>query len=82
VGSALMIPTVLAEFGDPLRQRMNAQAPRQSMCNALTRRKWPWWTRRRFSAIVDESVAAPDRWAYTDVAIAPQQRDEFERLLL
>ena len=37
---------------------------------------------RELKAILDESVAAPDRWKYTDVAIAPQQPDEFERLSL
>jgi hypothetical protein len=37
---------------------------------------------RELKAMLDESVAAPDRWTYTDVAITPQQRDEFERLSL
>jgi hypothetical protein len=37
---------------------------------------------RELKAILDESVAAPDRWTYTNAAIAPQQPDEFERLSL
>ena len=37
---------------------------------------------RRLKAILDETLAAPDRWTYTDVAIAPPEQDEFERLSL
>ena len=29
---------------------------------------------------LDEVLAAPDRWTYTDLAIAPPQGDEFETL--
>ena len=36
---------------------------------------------RELKAMLGESVAAPDRWTYTDVAITPQ-RDEFGRLSL
>ena len=30
--------------------------------------------------ILDEVLAAPDRWTYSDLAIAPPQADEFEAL--
>src|SRR5262249_56026092 len=36
----------------------------------------------RLTAILDEALAAPDRWTYRDVAIAPPEKDEFERLSL
>ena len=37
---------------------------------------------RRLKAILDKALAAPDRWTYRDVAIAPPEKDEFERLSL
>src|SRR4029078_12231396 len=37
---------------------------------------------RRLKAILNEALAAPDRWDYRDVAIAPPDKDEFERLSL
>ena len=37
---------------------------------------------RKLKAMLDNSLAAPDRWTYTDVAIATRQQDEFERLSL
>jgi len=37
---------------------------------------------RELRAVLNEALAAPDRWAYTDIAIAPPQQDEFERLSL
>lgn len=37
---------------------------------------------RQLRAVLNETLAAPDRWAYTDIAIAPPQQDEFERLSL
>jgi hypothetical protein len=39
-----------------------------------------WKVYRRCKAILDEVLVAPDRWAYSDVAIAPPQRDEFDTL--
>ena len=30
--------------------------------------------------MLDEVLAAPDRWTYSDLAIAPPQADEFEAL--
>ena len=37
---------------------------------------------RQLRAVLNEALAAPDRWTYTDIAIAPPQQDEFERLSL
>jgi hypothetical protein len=39
-----------------------------------------WALYRRTKAIYDDVEAAPDRLTYTDLAIAPPQRDEFETL--
>ncbi len=35
---------------------------------------------RECKAILNEALTAPDRWTYTDVAIAPPGDDEFEKL--
>jgi hypothetical protein len=35
---------------------------------------------RRCKTILDEVLAAPDRWTYTDLAIEPPKADEFEAL--
>ena len=37
---------------------------------------------RQFKGVLNEALAAPDRWTYSDIAIAPPQADEFERLSL
>jgi hypothetical protein len=37
---------------------------------------------RAAKRILNSALAAPDRWAYTDLAIAPVQEDEFDRLAL
>jgi hypothetical protein len=37
---------------------------------------------RQLRTVLNEALAAPDRWTYTDIAIAPPQQDEFERLSL
>src|SRR4030095_10078804 len=37
-----------------------------------------WSVYRECKSILDEVLAAPDRWTYTDLAIAPPQEDEFE----
>lgn len=37
---------------------------------------------RQLRAMLDETLAAPDRLTYSDIAIAPPQLDEFERLSL
>ena len=42
---------------------------------------WRYWgVYRRFKAMLAEALAAPDRWTYSDLAIAPPQADEFEAL--
>jgi len=37
---------------------------------------------RQLRAVLNEALTAPDRWTYSDIAIAPPQLDEFERLSL
>jgi hypothetical protein len=42
---------------------------------------WHYWSvYRQCKAILYEVLAAPDRWTYTDLAIAPQRPDEFDVL--
>jgi hypothetical protein len=42
---------------------------------------WRYWrVYKRFKATLDEAMAAPDRWTYSDLAIAPPQTDEFDAL--
>ena len=42
---------------------------------------WHYWrVYRQCKAILDDVLAAPDRWTYTDLAIAPPRSDEFEAL--
>jgi hypothetical protein len=42
---------------------------------------WRYWSvYRQCKSILDEVMAAPDRWTYTDLAIAPPRDDEFEAL--
>jgi hypothetical protein len=42
---------------------------------------WRYWrVYKRFKAMLDETLAAPDRWTYSDLAIAPPQTDEFDAL--
>jgi hypothetical protein len=42
---------------------------------------WGYWSvYRRAKAILKEVLAAPDRWTYSDLAIAPPREDEFEAL--
>ena len=41
-----------------------------------------WSVYKQFKAILDEVLAAPDRRSYSDIAIAPPQRDEFDTLAL
>jgi hypothetical protein len=35
---------------------------------------------RECKSILDQALVAPDRWTYTDIAIAPPKEDEFETL--
>jgi hypothetical protein len=37
---------------------------------------------RQFNAIAKKTLRAPDRWSYSDIAIAPPPRDEFEAMAL
>jgi hypothetical protein len=49
----------------------------------LLAKGWGYWrVYRRFKAMLDQVMAAPDRWSYSDVAIAPPEADEFEALEL
>ncbi len=42
---------------------------------------WRYWSvYRQCKAILDETLAAPDRWTYSDLAIAAPKADEFEAL--
>jgi hypothetical protein len=41
-----------------------------------------WKVYRHFNGILKEVLAAPDRWTYSDLAIAPPLADEFEVLSL
>jgi hypothetical protein len=42
---------------------------------------WHYWSvYRECKSILDQVLAAPDRWAYTDLAIARPKDDEFETL--
>jgi hypothetical protein len=42
---------------------------------------WRYWTvYRQCRAMLDEALTAPDRWTYTDIAIAPPGAEEFETL--
>jgi hypothetical protein len=42
---------------------------------------WQYWrVYKRFKAMLDEALGAPDRWTYSDLAIAPPQTDEFDAL--
>jgi hypothetical protein len=42
---------------------------------------WRYWkVYRTCKAILDDVMAAPDRWTYTDLAITPPQSDEFAAL--
>ena len=41
-----------------------------------------WRIYRQFKRILDEALVAPDRWTYSDVAIAPPAQDEFEAMAL
>ena len=44
---------------------------------------WGYWTvYRRAKKTMQEVLAAPDRWSYSDLAIAPPRADEFETLEL
>src|SRR5262245_53571548 len=47
------------------------------------KKAWGYWhVYRQFRATLNEALTAPDRWTYSDVAITPPEKDEFERLSL
>jgi hypothetical protein len=47
----------------------------------VMRKAWGYWAvYRRAKRILRETLAAPDRWTYTDVSIGAPQADEFDRL--
>jgi hypothetical protein len=55
--------------------------PRYAFGTAIT--MWRYWrVYRKCKAILDEVLAAPDRWTYSDLAIEPPKADEFEALEL
>jgi hypothetical protein len=39
-----------------------------------------WYVYRKARVILKEVLSAPDRWTYSDIAIAPSSEDEFDRL--
>jgi Radical SAM superfamily len=41
-----------------------------------------WRVYRQFKRILNEALNAPDRWTYSEVAIAPPAHDEFDELAL
>ena len=44
-------------------------------------KQWIYWTGfRRLTRVMNDAMAAPDRWSYSDLAIAPPKEDEFESL--
>jgi len=48
----------------------------------LTKLYGYWRVWRQFKAILDETLKAPDRWSYSDIAIAPPEQGEFEAMAL
>ena len=69
------------------RDRRHGLRRRARCCSirAMSARRWSrpgaiWSVYRRSKAMLDEIEAAPDRWTYSDLAIAPPSDDEFEAL--
>ena len=61
------------------RESMFVFYPRYGVETLL--KMWRYWrVYRRCKAILDEVLAAPDRWTYTDLAIEPPKADEYEAL--
>ena len=47
------------------------------------KKMWGYWrVYRSAKKMMNEVLAAPDRWSYSDLAIAPPRADEFETLEL
>ena len=54
-------------------------AARRECVGGIFVKAWQYWSvYRRSKAILDEVLAAPDRWTYTDLAIRPPEADELE----
>src|SRR5262249_2516523 len=49
----------------------------------ITRKAWGYWSVfRRHKKILNECLRAPDRWTYSDLAIAPPREEELDTLQL
>jgi hypothetical protein len=47
----------------------------------IARKAWAYWSvYRRYKKILTESLEAPDRWIYSDLAIAPPREEELDTL--
>jgi hypothetical protein len=47
----------------------------------IARKAWTYWSVfRRTQRILKETIAAPDRWTYSDLSITAPDADEFEAL--
>jgi Radical SAM superfamily len=47
----------------------------------IAAKAWHYWSAfRRTQRILKETLAAPDRWAYSDLSITPPEADEFDHL--
>ncbi|HXX07177.1 MAG TPA: radical SAM protein [Pseudolabrys sp.] len=47
------------------------------------KKAWGYWrVYRQLKVMLNQALTADDRWTYSDIAIAPPQHDEFERLSL
>ena len=49
----------------------------------IVRKAWGYWSvYRRHKKILKECLQAPDRWTYSDLAIAPPREEELDTLEL
>ena len=65
----------------PGRRRENPVVFYPKRALELATKLWQYWAvYREFKRIRREVTSAPDRWTYTDLAIAPPQEDELDRL--
>ena len=72
------------KFRRDRRRGMSLESPLAFYPKALLEivaKAWGYWSvYRRAKTILKEVLAAPDRWTYTDLAIAPPLENEFEAL--
>jgi hypothetical protein len=61
------------------REPVLAFYPRRAAETAAKMARY-WSVFRRMQRILKETMAAPDRWDYRDIAVLPPETDEFERL--